>query len=1251
MKLKSIQFLLLFVLFLGLAKEGLGQVQTVTFASSTTWTVPQDVTEITIESWGGGGGGGGAEMSSDPWCMTPSGGGGGGGAYSKSTVTVAQGQILTITVGGGGSAGSSSGGNGGTGGTSSVVRSSTTLCSAAGGGGGNGGSGWLSCGSSTWGAGGAGGASGVGFTYSGGNGKDGTSSLSGGGGGGAGNAANGTTATNQNGGSGGSAGGGAGGNGTTANGAVGGNGNVIGGGGGGGRNYNTGTDRKGGSGARGEIRISYNPCTAPTALTYTNNAPTYCVGTAIATNSPSFSGTNSNTTYTVTAGALPAGLSLNSSTGVISGTPSATGTFTLTIQVANNCGNTTKQITITVNAAPSVSAGSNQTIGRGVAAQLAGTATAGSSSITWSSSVSGTFSNANSLTSTWIPADALWTGTATLTLTVVYPCGTITKTVTITVEPYGICPGANTGKVTFPAAPGGSTDTYEVSINGGSTWSAYTNGAAINTDGATGSVKVRVKRTTSGCPSPWVEYTIWNVRNDCCNQPTITTTAISSITCTTASTGGNVTAAATDPCAISERGVVYATTQNPTTANSKVTASGTTGAYTSNLTGLTNGTTYYVRAYVTTSSGTVYGPQQTFTTLAAPTNLNYANNAPEYCTGTAVSNSASFSGAPATSFSISPALPSGLSFNTSNGTISGTPSGTSSQNYTVTVTNACGSTTKTISITVRQAPSSLNYSSNTATYCTNVAISDNTATYSGSAATSFSISPALSAGLSLNTSNGTISGTPTAAKAATNYTITVNNQCGSTTEVVSITVNATPTITGVTGNSRCGTGTVALSATASSGTINWYAASSGGSSLGTGTSYTTPSISATTTYYVSASNGTCTSTPRTAVTATINTIPGTPAVGTITQPTCQSATGSVALSNLPTSAWTVKASPGGATITGSSATATFSGLATGTYTFKVKINSTNCESAASGNAVINAGPTPPGTPTPVATYNCSNGTVSLNAGTLGSNEQARWYTAASGGSAVSTNNPFSPTLTNTTNYYVTIYNTVSLCESSPRKPIVAYKKGLDAYNITRATGNTYSDISGGTAVSSWRNGSSNGNLSNNINIGFAFPYDGAMLSQFRVSTNGFITFNNASNASGDDLPACGNGDAYSGDNPIFSLAGREGTGQAIAPFYDDLIPNGYSLNSSIHYQLSGSAPNRVLTVQWRGMSKPVSSNCSSPCYYGNYNFQVKLYETSGNIEFVYGTMSTGSDENSKSYSCGLNSASLTASPDITQLLA
>uniref|UniRef100_UPI0025C2850C Ig-like domain-containing protein n=1 Tax=Flavobacterium sp. UBA6195 TaxID=1946554 RepID=UPI0025C2850C len=53
--------------------------------------------------------------------------------------------------------------------------------------------------------------------------------------------------------------------------------------------------------------------------------------------------------------------------------------------------------------------------------------------------------------------------------------------------------------------------------------------------------------------------------------------------------------------------------------------------------------------------------------------------------------------------------------------------------------------------------------------------------------------------------------------------------------------------------SRCGTGTVTLGATANAGaTINWYANSTGGTSLGSGTSFTSPSISTTTTYYAAA---------------------------------------------------------------------------------------------------------------------------------------------------------------------------------------------------------------------------------------------------------------------------------------------------------------------------------------------------------------------------------------------------------------
>jgi len=70
--------------------------------------------------------------------------------------------------------------------------------------------------------------------------------------------------------------------------------------------------------------------------------------------------------------------------------------------------------------------------------------------------------------------------------------------------------------------------------------------------------------------------------------------------------------------------------------------------------------------------------------------------------------------------------------------------------------------------------------------------------------------------------------------------------------VITITVNK-PMLGVTTPGSRCGIGTVTLSAVLNSGNVvNWYAASTGGSALGTGTSFTTPSINATTTYYAAA---------------------------------------------------------------------------------------------------------------------------------------------------------------------------------------------------------------------------------------------------------------------------------------------------------------------------------------------------------------------------------------------------------------
>ena len=93
------------------------------------------------------------------------------------------------------------------------------------------------------------------------------------------------------------------------------------------------------------------------------------------------------------------------------------------------------------------------------------------------------------------------------------------------------------------------------------------------------------------------------------------TTAASSITANTASTGGNVTS--DGGIAITERGVVYSTVTGPTTADTKVTAAGTTGSFTSSLTNLTASTTYFVRAYAINSLGTSYGNEISFSTTAA----------------------------------------------------------------------------------------------------------------------------------------------------------------------------------------------------------------------------------------------------------------------------------------------------------------------------------------------------------------------------------------------------------------------------------------------------------------------------------------------------------------------------------------------------------------------------------------------------------------------------------------------------------
>jgi uncharacterized protein (TIGR02145 family) len=95
--------------------------------------------------------------------------------------------------------------------------------------------------------------------------------------------------------------------------------------------------------------------------------------------------------------------------------------------------------------------------------------------------------------------------------------------------------------------------------------------------------------------------------------PTVSTILASSITTTSAITGGNITS--DGGASITTRGVVWSTNTNPTISLTTKTSNGTgTGSFSTSLSGLSPNTTYYVRAYATSSAGTGYGNEMTFKT-------------------------------------------------------------------------------------------------------------------------------------------------------------------------------------------------------------------------------------------------------------------------------------------------------------------------------------------------------------------------------------------------------------------------------------------------------------------------------------------------------------------------------------------------------------------------------------------------------------------------------------------------------------
>ena len=208
------------------------------------------------------------------------------------------------------------------------------------------------------------------------------------------------------------------------------------------------------------------------------------------------------------------------------------------------------------------------------------------------------------------------------------------------------------------------------------------------------------------------------------------------------------------------------------------------------------------------------------------------------------------------------------------------------------------------------------------------------------------------------------------------------------------------------------------------------------------------------------------------------------------------------------------------------------------------------------------------------------------------------------------------------------------------------------YTSTRSTGITYNSINtSGTPITFWKNTTVNqndDNMSSAVPIGFDFWYLGQRYTSVSVSSNGYVHFSSTI-YDGNDSPAYPSGSGFATCGGLISYrenAGSmgtfgctavapnfyNGTYLALAPLYTDLWVGNNGSNfmaNSVKYELTGTAPNRVFTIEYVAMDDWASALSS------NYNFQVKLYETSGIIDFVYGSMISPTNAVT-AYGCGLS---------------
>jgi len=486
-------------------------------------------------------------------------------------------------------------------------------------------------------------------------------------------------------------------------------------------------------------------------------------------------------TWTITSGTLPTGLTLNATTGVISGTPSGSlGTYSITLKATNTVGFATQAVTLTVNAAPSITSASSASGVQGTAFSFTATAT-GYPAPTWS--VIGTLPAGLSLNSTTgaITGTPSVNGVFSFTLVATGYGSPASQPFTLTINAAPVFTSSAGAVFTYGSASsfnvtatGTPAPTFAVTSGSLPTGITLTSGGLLSgTPTVTGLFSFVITATGYGTPAT-------QTFNLLCVQPPTITNA-SSTTFVDGSPGS----------------FAFTATGYPTSSWS-ITSGSLPSGVTLSSSGLLSGTPTVSGSFpftVQATNGFGTNPTQNFTltvTSAAPTFTS--STSATFVNGTAGSFAVTATGAPAPTYSItSGSLPTGLSLNTTTGLITGTPSVTGTFVLGLNATNGVApDATQTLTLIVVQAPAIT--SANNTTFVEYVSNTFSVTTTGYPAPTVSLQSGSLPSGVSLS-SAGVLSGTPTQSGVFTFTAKASNGVSPDATQAFTLTVNAAPAIT------------------------------------------------------------------------------------------------------------------------------------------------------------------------------------------------------------------------------------------------------------------------------------------------------------------------------------------------------------------------------------------------------------------------------------------------------------------------